>query len=132
MAVGEKVLLVDDHEDNLLALQCAIAPLGYPMELATSGDAALKAVLRGGIAVAVLDVVMPTLGGLDVLLYMQRVEHTRHIPVILVTGWGAGAQLQREALRLGAADLLVKPIDPWALRIKVGYLHGTSRRLSPA
>ncbi|MFV2121153.1 response regulator [Streptomyces sp. Act-28] len=129
MAAGEKVLLVDDHEDNLFALHSALSPLGYPLESVTSGDAALKAVLRGGVAVTVLDVVMPGVSGLDVLRYMQRLEQTRRIPVILVTGRGVDAQLSRTAMRLGAADLLVKPIDPWSLCLKVRYLHGFANRL---
>ncbi|MEU9985011.1 response regulator [Streptomyces sp. NPDC050856] len=131
MAVAEKVLLVDDHEVNLFALQSALSSLGHPLETATSGDAALKAVLRGGVAVTVLDVVMPGVSGLDVLRYMQRLEQTRHIPVLLVTGMGVDSRLAQEAMRLGAADLLVKPIDPWALRIKVNYLHRAGRLLSP-
>ncbi|OII69537.1 two-component system response regulator [Streptomyces sp. CC77] len=132
MSAAEKVLLVDDHEDNLFALHSALSPLGYPLESATSGDAALKAVLRGGIAVTVLDVVMPGVSGLDVLRYMQRLEQTRRIPVILVTGMGVDTQLSRTAMRLGAADLLVKPIDPWSLCIKVRYLHRFSRPDPPA
>ncbi|MFJ9699980.1 response regulator [Streptomyces fradiae] len=128
MPGGEKVLLVDDHEDNLFALYSALSPLGYPLATATGGDAALKAVLRGGVAVVVLDVVMPGVSGLDVLRYMQRLELTRHIPVILVTGLGVDARLSRAAMRLGAADLLVKPIDPWALCIKVRYLYDFTRR----
>lgn len=120
MPGGEKVLLVDDHEDNLFALYSALSPLGYPLATATGGDAALKAVLRGGVAVVVLDVVMPGVSGLDVLRYMQRLELTRHIPVILVTGLGVDARLSRAAMRLGAADLLVKPIDPWARAARPG------------
>lgn len=129
MIVADKVLLVDDHEDNLFAMREAVSPLGYPLEVATCGDEALKTVLRGGIAVTVLDVVMPVVSGLDVLLYMQRLEQTRRIPVILVTGMGIDPQLSRDAMRLGAADLVAKPIDPWALCIKVRYLH-EARRLS--
>ncbi|MFG3498825.1 two-component system response regulator [Streptomyces sp. NPDC047928] len=135
MPAGEKVLLVDDHEDNLFALQSAISPLGYPLEVATSGDEALKAVLRGGVAVTVLDVVMPDVSGLDVLHYMQGLEQTRRIPVILVTGMGIDAQLSRDAMELGAADLVAKPIDPWSLRIKIRYLHEAYRqqfRAAPA
>ncbi|ORT56373.1 response regulator [Streptomyces sp. CB03238] len=132
MTVAEKVLLVDDHEDNLFAMEEAVSPLGYPLALATSGDEALKTVLRGGVAVTVLDVVMPVVSGLDVLLYMQRLEQTRRIPVILVTGMGIDPQLSRDAMRLGAADLVAKPIDPWAMCIKVRYLHEAGRlRLSP-
>ncbi|MFG2718807.1 two-component system response regulator [Streptomyces sp. NPDC048416] len=132
MSTDMKVLLVDDHEDNLFALESILAPLGYPLELATSGDAALKAALHGGIAVAVLDVVMPGVSGLDVAGYLGRLAQTQLIPVILVTGMGHDAATADQALRLGVADYLIKPLDPWALRIKVQYLYRTSALLAGA
>ncbi|MFI6682813.1 two-component system response regulator [Streptomyces sp. NPDC050485] len=130
MSADMKVLLVDDHEDNLFAMESILAPLGYPLELATNGDAALKAALHGGIAVAVLDVVMPGVSGLDVVRYLRRLAQTQLIPVILVTGMDQNNKLAAEALRLGIADFLLKPLDPWALRIKVQYLYRTSVLLS--
>ncbi|MBC9713568.1 response regulator [Streptomyces sp. TRM66268-LWL] len=130
MAGGEeKVLLVDDHEDNLFALESALAPLGQPLERATSGNDALKTVLRGGIALVLLDVVMPQVSGLDVVRYMQRVEQTQNIPVILLTGFGRDSELARVAYRLGVADLVMKPVDPWSLRTKVRYLLAQRRRM---
>ncbi|MEV8524461.1 MULTISPECIES: response regulator [unclassified Streptomyces] len=132
MSADMKVLLVDDHEDNLFAMESILAPLGYPLELATNGDAALKAALHGGIAVAVLDVVMPGVSGLDVVRYLRRLSQTQLIPVILVTGMGLDHELAAQALDLGVADYLIKPLDPWALRIKVGYLYRTSALLSGA
>ncbi|MFE9553622.1 two-component system response regulator [Streptomyces sp. NPDC006692] len=132
MSADMKVLLVDDHEDNLFAMESILAPLGYPLELATNGDAALKAALHGGIAVAVLDVVMPGVSGLDVVRYLRRLSQTQLIPVILVTGMGLDNELAAQALDLGVADYLIKPLDPWALRIKVGYLYRTSTLLSGA
>lgn len=130
MAGGEeKVLLVDDHEDNLFALESALAPLGQPLERATSGNDALKSLLRGGIALVLLDVVMPQVSGLDVVRYMQRVEQTQHIPVILLTGFGRDSELARVAYRLGVADLVMKPVDPWSLRTKVRYLLAQRRRM---
>ncbi len=130
MSADMKVLLVDDHEDNLFAMESILAPLGYPLELATSGDAALKAALHGGIGVAVLDVVMPGVSGLDVARYLSRLTQTRLIPVILVTGRGHDNEIAAQALHLGVADYLIKPIDPWALRIKVQYLYRTSTLLT--
>ncbi|MET9360094.1 response regulator [Streptomyces sp. NPDC006632] len=132
MSADMKVLLVDDHEDNLFAMESILAPLGYPLELATSGDGALKAALHGGIAVAVLDVVMPGVSGLDVARYLSRLTQTQLIPVVLVTGMGHDAATADEALRLGVADYLIKPLDPWALRIKVQYLYRASALLALA
>ncbi|MEV4034215.1 response regulator [Streptomyces umbrinus] len=128
MPPDAKILIVDDHEETLYALESALAPLGYHLTRATSGDAALKEVLRGHIGLLVLDVRMPGVSGLDVVRYMRGVEQTQRIPIILVTGFGPDAELTATAYRLGVADLVMKPIDPWALRTKVRYLYDSHRR----
>ncbi|MFF7049144.1 two-component system response regulator [Streptomyces griseorubiginosus] len=122
------ILIVDDHEDTLYALESALAPLGYRLGRATSGDEALKQVLRGQVGLLLLDVRMPGVSGLDVVRWMRRLEQTQHIPVILLTGFGPDHELTSAAFALGVADLLMKPIDPWALRTKVRYLFDAHRR----
>ncbi|MEU8795144.1 response regulator [Streptomyces sp. NPDC048643] len=128
MPSDAKILIVDDHEDTLYALESALAPLGYPVGRATGGDEALKEVLRGQVALLLLDVRMPGVSGLDVVRYMRRVEQTQHIPVILLTGFGPDTELTATAFALGVADLLMKPVDPWALRTKVRYLYEAQQR----
>ena len=128
MPSDAKILIVDDHEETLYALESALAPLGYRLARATSGDAALKEVLRGQVGLLVLDVHMPDVNGFDVVRYLRRLEQTQHIPVILVTGFGPDAELTTTAFRLGVADLVMKPIDPWALRTKVRYLYDAHQR----
>lgn len=128
MPSDAKILIVDDHEDTLYALESALAPLGYQVSRATSGDEALKEVLRGQVGLLLLDVRMPGVSGLDVVRYMRRVGQTQHIPIILLTGFGPNAELASIAFGLGVADLVMKPIDPWALRTKVRYLYDTHQR----
>ncbi|MFK4102349.1 two-component system response regulator [Streptomyces sp. NPDC019531] len=128
MPSDAKILIVDDHEDTLYALESALAPLGYQLGRATSGDEALKQVLRGQVGLLLLDVRMPGVSGLDVVRYMRRLEQTQHIPVVLLTGFGADHELTSTAFGLGVADLVMKPIDPWALRTKVRYLFDAHLR----
>ncbi|MDC0770027.1 response regulator [Streptomyces sp. HD] len=128
MPSDAKILIVDDHEDTLYALESALAPLGYRLARATSGDEALKQVLRGQVGLLLLDVRMPGVSGLDVVRYMRRVEQTQLIPVVLLTGFGADQELVSTAFGLGVADLVMKPIDPWALRTKVRYLYDAHQR----
>ncbi|WP_338777512.1 response regulator [Streptomyces sp. DG1A-41] len=123
MPSDTRILIVDDHEDTLYALESALAPLGYLLGRATSGDEALKQVLRGQVGLLLLDVRMPGVSGLEVVRYMRRVEQTQHIPVILLTGFGPDQELSTTAFGLGVADLVMKPVDPWALRTKVRYLY---------
>ncbi|MET9831456.1 response regulator [Streptomyces sp. NPDC006385] len=128
MPSDAKILIVDDHEDTLYALESVLAPLAYRLARATSGDEALKQVLRGQVGLLLLDVRMPAVSGLDVVRYMRRLEQTQHIPVILLTGFGADHALNSTAFRLGVADLVVKPVDPWSLRTKVRYLYDSYQR----
>lgn len=128
MPSDAKILIVDDHEDTLYALESALAPLGYRLARATSGDEALKQVLRGRVGLLLLDVRMPGVSGLDVVRYMRRVEQTQHIPVVLLTGFGVDQELMSAAFGLRVADLVMKPIDPWALRTKVRFLYDSYQR----
>ncbi|MFF4013593.1 two-component system response regulator [Streptomyces sp. NPDC001843] len=128
MLSDAKILIVDDHKDTLYALESALAPLGYRLGRATSGDEALKQVLRGQVGLLLLDVRMPGVSGLDVVRYLRRLEQTQHIPVILLTGFGPDQELTATAFALGVADLVLKPVDPWALRTKVRYLYDTHQR----
>ncbi len=107
-----RILLVDDHEDTLYALESALAPLGQPLGRATSGDEALKQLLRGNVGVLLLDAHMPGTGGLDVVRWMRRLEQTRHIPVVLLTGFARDHRLGAAAYRLGVADLVTTPSIP--------------------
>ncbi|MEU0285617.1 two-component system response regulator [Streptomyces sp. NPDC052492] len=123
-----RILLVDDHEDTLYALESALAPLGHLLGRATSGDEALKQLLRGNVGLLLLDVHMPGMGGLDVVRHMRRLEQTRHVPVVLLTGFARDRRLGAAAYRLGVADLVTTPVDPWALRTKVRHLYDAHQR----
>ncbi|MBC9724617.1 two-component system response regulator [Streptomyces sp. TRM68367] len=123
MPPDARILIVDDHRDTLYALESALAPLGYLLGRATSGDEALKQVLRGRVGLLLLDVRIPGVNGLDVVRYMRRLEQTQHIPVLLLTGFGSDQALASAAFGLGVADLVMKPVDPWTLRTKVRYLY---------
>ncbi|WP_338693410.1 response regulator [Streptomyces sp. Q6] len=128
-AARPKILVVDDRADTLFAMESALAPLGYPLDRASTGDDALKAVLRGGIAVVLLDVMMPDVSGFEVAHYMARLELTQDIPIMMITGAGQDPALATRAFELGVADYVVKPVEPWVMRTKVRYLYETSRRL---
>lgn len=116
------LLLVDDHADNLFALEQAMVPLGRRIVRAGSGEQALRCVLREKIAVVVMDLLLPGMDGLETVTYLRRLEHTRLLPVVLVTGVGRDDAVAERAYRLGVGGFLLKPIDPWALRTHVRTL----------
>ncbi|MER6345611.1 response regulator [Streptomyces sp. NPDC001595] len=128
MPSDAEILIVDDHEDTLYALESALAPLGHRVGRATSGDAALKRALRGQVGLLLLDVRMPGVGDLEVVRYLRRLEQTQHIPVVLLTGFGPDRELTAAAFDLGVADVIGQPVDPRALRTKVRYLYDAHQR----
>jgi len=103
-----KVLLVDDEEDFVTALAERLQLRGIEVQVATDGETALAAIDASPPQVVVLDVMMPGLGGAEVLRRIKA-EHS-HIPVILLTGHGSVRE-GADGLRQGAYDYLVKPID---------------------
>ncbi|WP_447035064.1 response regulator [Streptomyces sp. DSM 118878] len=129
MRPDPRILVVDDHEDTLFALESSLAALKVDIARATSGEEALKEVLRGNVGLILLDLRMPGVSGLDVVRYMRRLEQTQLIPIVLITGFGLMREISLAAFELGVADIVLKPVDPLVLRTKVNYLYTTHLRL---
>jgi CheY-like chemotaxis protein len=127
------ILIVDDMEENLVALEAVLGPLHQHLVRARSGEQALKALLRQDFAVVLLDVLMPGMDGFETAANIKRLDQTKDVPIILVTGAEVGADYAYRGYALGAADFLTKPIDPWVLRTKVNVfldLHRKNRQLT--
>ncbi|NLU69820.1 response regulator [Streptomyces sp. HNM0574] len=130
---GSSILIVDDAEENLAALEAVLGPLGQRVVSARSGEEALKAMLRQDFAVALIDVLMPGMDGFETVGNIKRLDQTKDVPVILVTGADVDTDYAYRGYALGVADFLAKPIDPWVLRTKVTVfleLHRKNRQLA--
>lgn len=127
-----KILLVDDRPENLLALESILGSLGHELVTASSGEQALRAVLREDFAVILLDVRMPGMDGFEVAAHVRLRERSRDTPIIFLTAAGDGPHQTLRGYAAGAADYLTKPFDPWVLRAKVGVfaeLHRKNKQL---
>ncbi|MGW3153524.1 response regulator [Streptomyces sp. NPDC001089] len=113
------ILLVDDMEDNLIALEAVLGSLNEPMVRARSGEEAMKALLRQRFAVVLLDIRMPGMDGFETATNIKRLDQTKDVPIIFLTGTDADAGYAFRGYATGAADYLTKPFDPWVLRAKV-------------
>jgi PAS domain S-box-containing protein len=113
------VLLVDDREENLLALEAVLEPLGHRLVAVTSGTAALKEILLEDFACILLDVQMPELDGFELAELIKRRERSQHIPIVFVTALSKEEQHVYRGYSAGAVDYIFKPIDPDVLRSKV-------------
>ncbi|WP_432038812.1 response regulator [Streptomyces cucumeris] len=126
------ILIVDDMEENLIALEAVLGPLDQQLVRAHSGEEALKAMLRQDFAVVLLDVLMPGMDGFETAANIKRLDQTKDVPIILLTGTDADSDYAYRGYAIGAADFLTKPFDPWLLRTKVNVfleLHRKNRLL---
>jgi response regulator RpfG family c-di-GMP phosphodiesterase len=122
------VLLVDDRPENLMALKAILERPDYHLVTAKSGEEALALALRERFAVALLDIAMPGMNGLEVAIHLKELERSREIPIIFVTAFGDDPEEIHRAYSAGAADYLVKPLDPEIVRKKVAVFVDLSRR----
>lgn len=102
------LLLVDDDIGMVDTLADILSARGYEVVSASSGDAALVIVRRGGFDVALLDVRMPGLNGVETLKLMRALDP--RIGVIMMTAFTRD-ELVEEARRSGAVAILSKPLD---------------------
>ena len=113
------ILLVDDREENLLALEAVLSPTGCRLVSARSGDDALRALLKDDFAVILLDVQMPGLDGFETAELIRARERSRAVPIIFVTAISKEQHHVFRGYEAGAVDYLFKPLDPVVLRSKV-------------
>lgn len=117
-----KILIVDDKEENLFALEELLAPLGAEIVKALSGTDAL-AILAStpDFALILMDVQMPKLDGFSTAELIRKHPKTRHISIIFVTAIHKDEAYVEKGYELGAIDYVCKPINPKILTNKVKY-----------
>jgi signal transduction histidine kinase len=114
-----ELLLVDDRQENLLALQAILEPLGQTLVLAHSGQEALKCVLKHDFACILLDVQMPDMNGFDTAQIIKSREKSRYIPIIFLSAINKEDSYVFKGYSMGAVDYVFKPFNPDVLRSKV-------------
>ena len=113
------ILLVDDHEENLFALEAILVDPSFNLVRASSGRAALKEVLRRDFALILLDVAMPGLDGYETAELIRSRDRSRQTPIIFLTAnYRSDAQVFR-GYSVGAVDYIFKPFSPEILKSKV-------------
>ncbi len=110
------ILLVDDHEANLLALEEVLRPLGQRLVSVRSADDALRALLKEDFAVVLMDVRMPGMGGFEAA---RLIRQRQLIPIIFFTAFAGSAEEVLRGYEAGGVDYVTKPYDPAIVRNKV-------------
>jgi signal transduction histidine kinase len=113
------ILVVDDRDENLIAVEAVLSDPGYRLVRARSGREALKEVLDQDFALILLDVVMPGVDGYETATLIRERPRSRQTPIIFLTANDWGAQHVFRGYTVGAVDYLVKPVPADVLRSKV-------------
>jgi len=112
----QKILLVDDEPLNLDLLEQELTDLGYGVEKAESGRAALEKLAGTPADLVLLDYQMPGMNGIEVLTEVKK-KYT-DLPVVMITAYGT-IERAVEAIKSGADDFVTKPFDPDHLALVV-------------
>jgi PAS domain S-box-containing protein len=120
--------VVDDHPENVLALQAVLGRPDYEIISATSGQGALKEVLKHDFAVILLDVLMPDIDGFETARLIRQREASKHVPILFLTAALSEVSMVYQGYSVGAVDYLVKPIDPDIVRAKVSVFVDLYRK----
>src|SRR2546423_10591470 len=120
----KRILVVDDHEDNIELLRARLEARGYEVEGASDGQAALDAVERTCPDLILLDVMMPKMAGMEVVRRLKAktaADELPFIPVIMQTALDS-TENKVEGLDAGADDYITKPINFAELEARVNSL----------
>lgn len=117
----QTVLVVDDDARLRDVLCTVLTPLNCELVQAGSGEEALTALLQRKVAVIVLDVNMPGMGGFETAQLIRESDELASTPIIFLTGQADDGDLDR-GYDLGAVDFLLKPVSAAVLLAKVKAL----------
>jgi signal transduction histidine kinase len=127
------ILLVDDVEENLVALEALLGDVDCDLVRAKSGNEGLRQLLKREFAVMLLDVQMPNMDGYEMAHYARENPETRQVPIIFLTAMNQTEDNLLQGYGSGAVDILYKPFSPMILRSKVRVfleLYNTRRKLA--
>ena len=128
----QKILIVDDKKENLVALRQVLCDVEAEIIAATSGNEALAATIDHNFSMAILDVMMPGMSGFELAEALRGDTTTRLLPIIFVTAVYQDEQHMFSGYESGCVDYIAKPFAPEILLAKVRIfleLDGQRREL---
>ncbi len=121
MSKDQNILIVDDHPENLIAMQAILEDEDCSLLIASSGNEALELLLNNEVTLVLLDVQMPDMDGFEVAELMRKRQRTRMIPIIFVTAISKESKYVNRGYDVGAIDYMFKPLNPEVLRHKARF-----------
>jgi signal transduction histidine kinase len=122
------ILLVDDEQRNLDALEAILADPGYRLLRTDDADRALRMLLEHDVAAIVLDIKMPGVSGFELAQLIKGTKRFREIPILFLTAYMVDDQDVLAGYGAGAVDYLTKPVKPQILRHKIAVFADLFRK----
>ena len=108
--MNKRILIVDDDEMVLIAVNELLKQEGYEVYPASNGSEALEKLDQGTYDLIMLDIIMPEMSGFELCKKIREMENYKETPIIVITTEGASEDRER-ALALGANEYITKPIQ---------------------
>ncbi len=116
-----KILVVDDQEMNIYAMEQVLKNIGAEIFTAQSGNEALSKILYHDFALILMDVQMPEMNGFETAEIIRAHDSTKCTPIIFITAINKEQKYVARGYKTGAVDYLFKPVDPDILIAKVNF-----------
>lgn len=113
------ILIVDDKQENIFSLKTLLEINKFTVDTASSGEEALRKVLKNTYALIILDVQMPDMDGFEVAEAISGNKKTQDTPIIFLSAVNTEKRFITKGYTSGGIDYLVKPFDPDILLLKV-------------
>jgi PAS domain S-box-containing protein len=114
-----KILIVDDINENLSALERQLRKPDRFFIKSTSGQEALSILQKETISLIILDIKMPDMDGWEVAQRMKSNDRMKNIPILFITAVYISDEFIQKGFEIGAVDYITKPIEPFLLQCKV-------------
>jgi len=121
--MSKRILVVDDDEMVLMALEELLKPEGYEVHAFSSGTEALKKLDEDGFDLLMMDVIMPEMDGFELCRRVRQKEKYKEVPIVFLTAKSRDED-RAKGLEAGANLFLSKPISPDKLIEIVGSALG--------
>ena len=118
-----RILIVDDHEDNIELLRARLAARGYRIDTAMDGEQAIACVAKNTPDLILMDISIPIIDGWEATQVLKHDPATNDIPIIALTAHALASDREK-AMEVGCDGYLAKPCEPRAVVAEVQRFLG--------
>jgi light-regulated signal transduction histidine kinase (bacteriophytochrome) len=122
------ILIVDDNQENIFSLKSLLTIHKFEVDTASSGEEALKKILKNSYALIILDVQMPDMDGFEVAEAISGYSKSKDIPIIFLSAVNTHKKFVTKGYTSGGIDYVTKPFDPDILLLKIKTFYKLSEQ----